>query len=146
VPKLLIFAPCEKVIIDQQQNLTLVAVLQSLQIHLPPREIPEKGTAAFGWSVLSLWYREPGDEHRGFEQSIELLGPDGSIVGQARSPFRLEKPSHRQTTLFRGFPVGRGGGDYSLKLYLREDVEGAERKEVATFPLRVEVKPPSKTE
>jgi hypothetical protein len=142
----LIFAPCEKVIIDQQQNLTLVAVLQSLQIHLPPEAIPPRATATFQWNVLTLWYREPGDENESFEQFIELLGPDGSVLAGARSPFRLEKLSHRQVTAFPGFPVARGGGDYALKLYLRKEADKGDRTEVATFPLRVEIKSPPRPE
>jgi hypothetical protein len=152
VPKLLIFAPCEKVIIDQDKNVSLIAVLQSIQIQLlplpPDEQIPEGVAAPLRWSAIAVWLRELGDDGKRYEQSVELFGPAGTTLAKALASFAFERPVHSQISSFLGFPlvVARGGADYTLKLYLREEAEGAESREVASYPLSVEISSPPKPE
>ena len=62
MPKLLMFAPCEKVIIDQFNNPTLVSILQ--QWAPDQRDIPENAFAPQRWDVFTLWYRLAEDAER----------------------------------------------------------------------------------
>lgn len=142
MPKLLMFAPCEKVIVDKQSNnVSLIAVLQDLQLRLPDVPIPAKVTVPIRWHIFSMWLREPGDENRRYEQSCELVAPVGAVLARTRSLFSLEKPTHRVIVSMQGFPLAQSGagGEYLLKLYLRAEREGAEPNEVATYPLSVEI-------
>lgn len=146
VPKLLIFAPCEKVIIDQNNNVTLIAVMEAFQVRLPQQEIPENAAAPVRWNTLTLWKKEPGDEDTRYEEFVELIGPDGTLLMKAHAIFAITGPAHRHIAEFYGFPIVRTGGQYSLKLFLRPERDGAERTEVATFPLLVEIKPLAKSD
>ena len=138
MPKLLLFAPCEKVIIAQEGNtVSLITILQELTVSIPPDvQIPADAKVPMQWYGFSLWQKQPGDEGKRYEQQIELTGPDGGIVVSASSQFEMTAPAHRILSIFPGFPVGQFG-EYMLRLYLREEKESEEKKEVASFPLTV---------
>jgi hypothetical protein len=138
MPKLLLFVPCEKVIIAQDSNtLSLITILQELTINVPPDvQIPENAQVPMNWCALSLWHQQSGDEEKSYEQRVELCGPEGKVLTSATSQMKISSASHRVIAFFTGFPVGQFG-QHTLKLYLREDKEGEERKEVASFPLTV---------
>jgi len=138
MPKLLLFAPCEKVIVAQDGNtVSLITILQELTISVPPDvQIPADAKVPMQWYGFSLWQKQPGDEGKRYEQQIELADPDEGIVVSASSQFELTAPAHRILAIFSGFPVGQFG-EYMLRLYLREEKESEEKREVASFPLTV---------
>jgi hypothetical protein len=139
LPKLLLFAPCERVIVDKQDNSTsLISLIEGLSVVMPNTEkIPPDAGSPMQWHIVTLWLREPGDETKRYEQTCELVMPDGKISVPARTSFRLERRAHRITVRIRGFPISRTPGDCVLRLSLREDVEGSEWREIATYPINV---------
>lgn len=138
MPKLLLFAPCEKVITDHDSNtVSLITIMQDLAVSVPPNvQLPEKARAAIQWCGFTMWQRQPGEEGKRFEQEIELCGPDGEVITSRTSQFEMIHAFYRVTSVFVGFPVGQFG-PYTLKLYLREDKDGEEKREVGSFPLSV---------
>jgi hypothetical protein len=138
MPRLLLFAPCEKVIFDKDANtVSLITILQDIAISVPSDvQIPEDAQAPMVWHALSMWYDESGGDGRQYEQKIELCGPDGKILTSTISQFTMSLSSNRINARFVGFPVGQFG-QYALKLSLRENKEGEEGVEVASFPLTV---------
>jgi hypothetical protein len=139
MPKLLLFAPCEKVIIDRESGTaSLITILQDVTVSIPPDvQLPEKAAVPLRWYVFTVWHKQPGEEGKRFAQEIELSGPDGSSIFSATSQFEMADQSyHRVTSLFSSFPVWQSGW-HTLKLYLSENKEGEERREVASFPLNV---------
>ena len=95
MPRLLLFAPCERVIINtEDNNVTLMTVLSEIGVSWPSsamdklRDTPRLLTR---WQVIASWLREPGDEGREFEQICELVMPDGSKAGEpARATFTMK--------------------------------------------------------
>jgi hypothetical protein len=139
MPKLLLFAPCEKVIIDRESGTaSLITILQDVTISIPSdAQLPEKAAVPLRWYVFTVWHKQPGEEGKRFAQEIELRGPDGSSTVSATSQFEMADQSyHRVTSFFPSFPIWQSGW-HALKLYLREDKEGEEKREVASFPLNI---------
>jgi len=140
MPKPVLFAPCEIVLLDQQNNLSLIKVLESVKINLPVTEIPVGVAIPIRWSILTMWLRQPGDENKGFQQVCELVASDGTVLLSNTAPINLENLTHRHIINNFGFPVPRSADPmYFLKLYVREDIEGAEAVEVSAFPLFIHV-------
>src|SRR5690242_20899801 len=107
MPTLLLFAPCEKVIIGQGDNsLSLISVLQTVQVSLLSHPPVEKNAfIASRWFVAVLWQKEPSDGDVEFEQRIALADPAGEFRIDQIMPFQMEKPSHRIVCEMSGFPI-----------------------------------------
>lgn len=136
MPKLLMFAPCEKVIIDQNNNPSLIGVIQGLTTPLPTETQTPPG--AFGlmrWDIFTLWQRQDGDEEGEYEQECQLIGPGGSTTIQTSMRFKFVGPTQRNIMSLYGFPLATVGV-HLLKLWLR-DPRGRLSDEIASFPLTI---------
>jgi hypothetical protein len=140
LPKLALFVPCHTAIIDQDQNLSLIGIFQELKVAVGQNtDISQEAAAPFQWTVVCMWLRNPGEEGARFESTVELVMPDGSRASQSKASFALDKPSHRDITRFFGFPIAASGGEYNLRVLLRDLGHDGAPSEVATFPMRVHV-------
>jgi hypothetical protein len=135
MPKLLVFAPCEKVIIDQQNNPTLISILQ--QWSVPPSQEPPPenviGVGLYRWVIFALWAQLEGDMNREFVQVCELKNPAGQVIMTATIAFRMTALTHRNIIGVGGLPLTPG--DYELAVYLSEAGAEKERDLRGTFPL-----------
>lgn len=138
MPKLLIFAPCEKVIIDQNNNPSLISVIQELVSPLPPdTQIPPNAMGLMRWDIFTLWQQETGDDQKEFVQDCALVGPTESSGIQGSMAFRFTGLAHRNIMSIYGFPLANVGR-YELKLWLREaGSDERDRTEIASFPLLI---------
>jgi hypothetical protein len=61
----LLFAACEKVIIDQDNNVSLISLLQDLKVDIPEGERPpaekQGAVVALRWSALAMWLKTEQD-------------------------------------------------------------------------------------
>lgn len=131
MPKLLLFAPCRQIIIDQHNNPTLVSILQEWS---PDKvDIPENAMALYQWEIFALWYRSPEDTDKDFVQTCELIGPSGQKVLVTDLEFRMTATTHRNTMTVLGLPINPGR--YDLALYLSQKGAEKERELLTTFPL-----------
>lgn len=131
MPRLLVFVPCERVIVSQDDNsATLIALLQSVKLEAP-EEAPDTIVAPVSWSAFALWYRLPEDEGVDYEQRIQLVAPSGKILLEQVTPFRMTKAYHRNTHRSFGLPVA-AAGEYILRLSIRR--VGDEFNTVSEFP------------
>lgn len=142
MPSLLMFAPCERVIIGQGDNsLSLIGVLHSLRILDPTTKEPL--SPIFSWAALTMWKKEPGDEGVSFTQRVALHSPTDQILIESVTAFTVEKGWHRVVNLFRGLPL-KETGTHLLKLSLRVG-EAGEWREIAAFPLTIAAPLPATT-
>jgi hypothetical protein len=133
MPKLLLFAPCEKVIIDQHNNPTLISLLS--EWNAGTRDLPEKAVAAKQWDVFALWQRTDGDGDKEFVQVCELITSSGIKAIAAEISFRMTAPTHRNTITIMGLPINPGR--YELSLYISERGAEKARELCAVYPLFV---------
>jgi hypothetical protein len=141
MPKLLIFAACEKAIIDQQTKVvSLLSLLENVNVQFKPGAPPPPSNAAIPmmWAVVSIFKALPGDVGKTFEQRTTM--EDGSATVLFQGPvaeFRLnqEGASHRIISQVNGMHIGTAGARL-LKCYLREK-GAADWCEVANYPMSV---------
>jgi len=140
MPRLVIFAACEKVIIGQGDNsLSLIGILHSLQLNVPMEtgrpEIPESAVMPVTWSMFTMWQREPQDEGISYTQRVSLLSPQGKPLVESITPFEMEKDFHRISNTIVGFPIGADGA-HVLKLSIRRAASDV-WDDVSTFPINI---------
>lgn len=138
MPRLLIFAPCEKVLVDEQsQNISLVGILDLVSVFIPPEStIPADIILPLQWKIFTLWLHTPGDDGKKFEQRTYLTVPDGTEGAEMIVPFEFSTKKHRITAPVANFPVAQEG-DCFVHVALREVGQDQEWQEIAAFPLTV---------
>jgi hypothetical protein len=130
MPRLLLFAPCEKLIINQADNTTsLITLLETVNLPIPlgdEDKVPEDANAAFSWHIIALW-QSTGEEdtQKEWEQRFVLGLPDGQetkLSGVMPIRFTKEKPNFRNVINILGFPLKPvlDADSCILKLYLRD--------------------------
>ncbi len=144
MPKLLLFAPCEKVIVDQNNVLSIVSVLQEVTVTLPTSASPPSdANAPMQWAILAFFQKEPGDDGKTFEQRSALVAHNGSVLLETPvAAFEFKLPHHRVVHQIAGMPIGNAG-KHAVKTWLREK-GAAQWKEIGEFPLEIKwAQPPT---
>ena len=138
-PKLLLFAACEKVIIDQNNVFSLISLLQELRIEIPeppPDADGKTPIVPMKWDVVALWTKADADEREALYQTrFALIDPTGrpsEFEGTADLVF-ADKQNYRVVTTILGFPI-RHEGRYVVRLWLHKKGE-PKGEPVAEFPI-----------
>lgn len=138
--RLIIFAPCEKLIVGQDNHSSLISVIEHIKLGgvLDEAELPENAGAPYKWSVLALWHREMEvPEPKEFEAKIELISPSGrsSLAGSTRFAVSNEHLNYRSVFDFPVFPIAEAGVHY-LTLHCKQ-VDGEEFEQIGQYPIRL---------
>ena len=134
--------PCSLCITnDQTKNLTLIEVLE--QLNIQANSLPEgvEGGIAVTFDVASLWVREPIDQPTQGTGRICILSPTGEVL-ETMPQYEIDlatQPRARTISRSRGLPV-RGLGIYHLVVQLREGKE-TNWQDVARIPLEIRTLP-----
>lgn len=79
MPRLGSLLVCEKIIVDQAQKPTLIALFQKMSAIVPEGQVVPKNTVAgASWSVFSEWFLTDSELTNQYEQVLEVVLPDGS--------------------------------------------------------------------
>lgn len=136
--RLILFAACEQLIVGQNNNTSLINVLEVINTTLLA-EVPPDAAIPMKWHVVSLWQRtEDSDEPKQYEQRIDIVRADGVVIGGGAQEFTVTNDhlNFRNHLEIQGFPVGVAG-TCSVKLHLREAGESNEWREAADLPILV---------
>lgn len=140
MPKLYVFAACEKVILDQAGVPSLISLFTKLKILLPAQqeEIPANAVAPKEWAVFTSWDRLPEDDGREFNQCLQVKYPDGKLFFENRElKFKMKEGERQHNAVsILGFPLGQKG-DYQVSMWLEEN--GIVAIEPANIRLEVEI-------
>jgi len=123
MPKLVLFAACERVLIDQQNMLSLVGVIQELKVQVPESgQVPSATSSApIKWDVITQWAKLPDDTGKNFEQRIAMFNPAGQATAvSAVAALDLSGTYNRTIATVLGFPIGTPGR-HTIKLWLSEN-------------------------
>jgi hypothetical protein len=134
MPRLLLFGPCQKAIIDQDDALvSMIAILAGVTVAAP---VSLDAAIQFPWAAVAVWERLIGDEDKAFEQQMQVVQPDDTTIGDSVVQFTFVKRTHQNVIRAMAFPVGQAGL-HSLRLSIRE-VGSADWSVVAEYPVEVE--------
>jgi hypothetical protein len=136
MPRLVMFAACEKVIIGQgDNNVSLISILHSLQLNSlsDAPSIPKNAAMPLNWAIFTMWQKESKDENISYSQRVSLVSPKGKTLLDSVTSFQLEKDFHRVTNTIIGLPVGEDG-PHSLKLSLSR-TDSDVWNDISSFPM-----------
>jgi hypothetical protein len=138
MPKLILFAACEKAIVDQQNVVSLISVFQELKIQVPEAgPVPAAdANAAMKWDVIAMWESTASDAGKRYEQRVALFDPAGQPTAVSGvSPIETTAATHRNIATIFGFPIG-STGRYTLKLWLSENGQETQQP-IAEYSINV---------
>jgi hypothetical protein len=152
MPVLLLFAPCQKAIIANDNTLSVVAILDVIKVGPIPHntvELAKGSLIPLSWNIGTLWYASEEDIGVTYEERHELISSPGldllndpeTLLGQGpptATEFTFNHAGERKTAvhLIFNFPVW-AEGTCTLRLLLRK--KGTEEwHEMATYPLVIE--------
>ncbi|SPF54287.1 hypothetical protein SBA4_6290010 [Candidatus Sulfopaludibacter sp. SbA4] len=90
MPRLLLFAPCEKIDLDETTGLvSLIHLVEKLEVTLPAAlQIPPHSVAPMHWQSLAVWQVDRS-EFGQYEQMANLVLEDGTVAANSE-PKKLE--------------------------------------------------------
>ncbi len=138
MPRLILFAACEKLIVDQVNVLSLISLMQEINIQIPADAVlpPEVKLAPMTWTILSIWEQESGDQDKEFEQRIAITLESGEIVTETPIvTFQMKTPQHRNIGMVVGIPIEPQS--YYIRTWLKEKHSLEWGNEVGRYPLKV---------
>jgi hypothetical protein len=125
MPKLLIFAPCEKIIIDDQKNASLIVLLNTIAVGAKRDVvIPKEAIGAKEWAVFTMWQPNKSDIGKEFVQYLQMVKPDGQEFKRVEAKFTVnEADTVSQVRMnIHGFPIGLKGV-FTLNMWLQHGQE-----------------------
>lgn len=141
-PKLLVFAPCERVVIaaEGDHSSSLIAILQGFAADA--KQMPEaagEATPAFPmtWHIFALFE----NDYSGvvYRYRLEMRSPRKKVLIQQESTMNFgDKRFHRVNLRIVGFPLD-GDGDYEIRLFTGPD--GGQLIERGMFPVPIAFQP-----
>jgi hypothetical protein len=136
MPELLILTPCEKVLIDEGKNPTLIVLIENIETHIPAGStIPAKVTIPKEWAIFTLWKRKPEEQAtRHYKQICELVPPKDAPKIRLEVEFDFADRLHRVIHRVVGFPVGVPGIAL-LTVWLEEN--GSAVTDTFSYPMQV---------
>jgi hypothetical protein len=108
--KLETIAACNDVLLDEQNNPTLVSVFCALDTaHAQGAKIDAGAIAPREWKIVTVWLADEADLGKTFTQRTKVMAPDGKEFGNASSDFKVAARSHNIRQNVIGMPVGVEG-------------------------------------
>jgi len=140
--KLLILAPCDKVIIDKLGNPSLISIIQNLNVEVPAdNPVPSNAVVPREWYIFSHWLVADEEIGREFVQRTVIVLPSGDVFGDPATgssvPFKAKDISANIAQVIvnlNGFPIGMAG-PITVKVWIEEG--GKSVTDVIAYPLRV---------
>jgi hypothetical protein len=137
MPKLLVFAPCDRVIVDKFSNIpSIIGVLQNIGMFVKAgAEIQGDIVVPRSWAVFTLWRPSQEDIGKKLRQITQIVLPDGKVFLSQNQEFVMEEKPHYNIVSWIIFPMGQQG-EHPITMWL-ENLEGTAVTEKYIHPLYV---------
>ena len=127
MPKMVILAVCEKVLVERSGLPSLINVFQRMNIQLQDAPLPENAISPTRWSIFTLWQHEPHELGVEFVQKLLVLKPNGEAFEDATTPFKITEADDLQSKnhidLF-GLPIN-DEGFVQVKVWIEGEEDSA---------------------
>lgn len=98
MPKLVVLAACERVIIDRTAALpSLINIFQRMNIRLQDAPLPDNAISPTRWSIFTLWQHTPEELGVEYTQKLEVINPQGGKFGEGTVKFRITEADDLQS-------------------------------------------------
>jgi hypothetical protein len=113
MPKLVILAACERVIVDRIASLpSLINIFQRMNIQLQDAPLPENAISPSRWAIFALWQHTLEERGVVFTQRTEVISPTDQKFAEASTQFSVTEADDLQSKnhleLF-GLPINDEG-------------------------------------
>lgn len=138
MPKLLTFAPCDNVILGQDNSVSLIQIMNQLVVSGDiPDPIPANSATQMRWFLFAQWEISPDEFGHDFQQRVRIVRA-GQQLFEAFSDFTTEmgKNVHRMIANLTYFPL-IPGGECRLQLAVRPAGENNPWQEAADYPMEI---------
>jgi hypothetical protein len=134
LPRLTLFGAGSDVLLDDEQNPSLISAFCALDIGTANNaEIPENAVGPKQWMVLSMWLTESAEEiGKTFTHQLIIIAPNGKEFGNATEKITMDKRSHTVKMRVNGMPIGVEGR-MIVKVWLESD--GRKVTSVYEYPI-----------
>lgn len=138
MPQLLLFAPCEKMLMDSEGNPSMIVILTDINLEIAENAVfPKDALGPKEWDIAALYRPFPEDEGKQFTQRIKIVSPDGSYTSiTSDMKFTLGKNRHQAKLHLNAMPVGMSGV-YEILLWLIPSEKSDEGEPIARYPIGV---------
>ncbi len=136
MPRLLAFLPCDKILVDDKGNASLIVLLMNVGVQVGKEGIPKNAVAPREWDVFTLWQQSAQEDvEKTFHQVLQLVLPDGTEFMKSGVEFKMQQGKlHQNRITVQGMPVGQAG-KLIVNMWLEE--QSAKWTEVYSYPLTV---------
>jgi hypothetical protein len=138
MPEPILFAACEKVIVDTEGLVSLITLIERLEVAVPAGiQLPPNAAIPQRWQAIAIWRLDEGEIGQ-YEQMTDLVSSDGSVAMHTE-PKALESTVRERTgarviSTLTMVPITDG----PLRLRLSYRRIGEEQWiQVATYPVDV---------
>ncbi len=123
MPRLVIFAVCDRILIEDKGTVSLIKIADEFTVTIKgDTKIGRDAVGPTEWAIFTKWEKTSGDDDKEFVEIIQALWPDKSEFKRIEFPFRFQPDKKRQQNRFEivGFPVGQEG-PVTLNMWLEVD-------------------------
>lgn len=125
MPKLLIFAACEKVIFDRTSEVpSLIGIFYRMNVQAPEVPFPVNTVAPLRWTIFTLWLHTPDDAGKTFHQKLQIIKPNGEGFGDgASTEYKIANSYDLQSKTqidVQGMPIDEEG-PVTVRVWLEEN-------------------------
>jgi hypothetical protein len=98
MPKLMILAACERVLVDRATSLpSLINIFQRMNIQIQDAPLPENAISPIRWAIFTLWQHSPEEKDIEYTQRIEVIGPSGVKFAEMATKFKITEVDDLQS-------------------------------------------------
>jgi hypothetical protein len=138
MPKLVHAVACEKVIVAQDNTVSLITLFEGIDVTLVGdyvEAVPEY--APIRWQLAALWLTAPTERGETFEQLIQIEVPNGKKIKTATLEFTPQGETHRTIMSVVGFPTGFPGQNKITLLIRKLNISPSRWSRVASLPVQI---------
>jgi hypothetical protein len=140
MPRLLTLLPCERVLLGDDQTISLIIILSEVHFKIPPNNPPPKTGAVmfYRWAVMCQWEVAEEESNIEWEQQLSLRDASGLSIFENITKFQMPTPEvriHRMISAFEMIPL-LPPDMYYLSTRCRKAGD-SEWIEGGTYPLRI---------
>jgi hypothetical protein len=111
MPELLCLIACERVIVDEQKNPSLIVLMERVEAQIPEgQQLPADVITPREWAVFTVWKKKDGEEPGHSRLFTEVVPPAGVVRSmKTEVEFDFTDRTHKVIQKFVGIPVGTSG-------------------------------------